>query len=64
MKTYLVDLNNKLDVVYYNGGKSNIFKVRVDVTLCGLKDQLDQFNQRHENVVHQPTQMEASSSPR
>ena len=44
MKAYLVDLNNKLDVVYYNEGKPNIFKVRVDVTLCGLKDQLDQFN--------------------
>ncbi|AES64062.2 40S ribosomal S10-like protein, putative [Medicago truncatula] len=32
--------------VYFNGGNPNLFKVRDDVTLKELKDQLDEINQR------------------
>jgi len=35
-----------LALVYLNDGKPNLFRVRVDVTLVYLKDQLDGINQR------------------
>jgi len=35
---YSVDPNTKLAAVYYNGGKHNLFKVQVDVTLVDLMD--------------------------
>jgi len=40
---YLVDPNTMLATVCFNGGKPNLFKVRVDVALVDLKDQLDQI---------------------
>ena len=43
MITYPVDLNTMLAMVYYNEEKPNLFRVRVDVTLYGLKDQLNQI---------------------
>jgi hypothetical protein len=46
MNTYPVDLNTKLAVIYYNAGKSNMFKVWVDVMLLDLKDKLNQINRR------------------
>jgi hypothetical protein len=50
MNTYQVDLNTKLTSIYYNGGKPNLFRVWVDVTLSELKDQLDQINHRLNNM--------------
>jgi hypothetical protein len=44
LNTYPVDVNTKLAAFYYNAGKPNLFRVRVDVTLFDLKDQLDQIN--------------------
>ena len=44
MDIYLVDPNTMLAAVYFNGGKPNLFRVLVDVTLVDLKDQLDQIN--------------------
>jgi len=44
MNTYPVDLNTKLVTIYYNEGKSNLFRVWVDVTLSVLKVRLDQIN--------------------
>jgi len=44
MDIYLVDPNTMLAAVYFNGGKPNLFRVMVDVTLVDLKDQLDQIN--------------------
>jgi len=39
------DPNTKLASVYYNGGKPpHLFRIHNDVTLSGLKDQLDQIN--------------------
>jgi hypothetical protein len=46
MNTYPVDLNTKFAVIYYNAGKSNMFKVWVDVMLLDLKDKLNQINRR------------------
>ena len=41
------DLNTKLAAVYYNDGKPpHLFRIRNDVTLSGLKDQLDQINRQ------------------
>jgi len=37
-------MNTNLVVVYYNWGKLNLFRIHIDVTLCTLKDQLDQIN--------------------
>jgi len=38
------DPNTKLATVYYNDGKPpHLFRIRNDVTLSGLKDQLDQI---------------------
>lgn len=39
-----IDLNTKLVVVYYNGGKPHLFRVQNDITLSKLKDQLYQIN--------------------
>jgi len=39
------DPNTKLTAIYYNGGKPpHLFRIHNDVTLSGLKDQLDQIN--------------------
>ena len=41
------NLNTKLAAVYYNGGKPpHLFRIRNDVTLSGLTDQLDQINRQ------------------
>jgi len=41
------DPNTKLAAVYYNGEKSpHLFRIHNDVTLSGLKDQLDQINRQ------------------
>ena len=40
----VIDLNTKLAAVYYNKGKPILLRIRVDVTLSGLKDQLNQIN--------------------
>lgn len=41
MNTFVIDLNTKLAAIYYNGEKSNLFRVLVDVTLSRLKDQMN-----------------------
>jgi len=41
MNIYPNDMNDKLVVVYYNIGKPNLFRIHDDVTLFGLKDQLN-----------------------
>jgi len=39
------DPNTKLAAVYYNGGTPpHLFRIHNDVTLSGLKDELDQIN--------------------
>ena len=41
------DPNTKLAAVYYNvGTPPNLFRIRNDVTLSGLKDELDQINRQ------------------
>ena len=41
------DPNTKLAAVYYNGGTPpHLFRIRDDVTLSGLKDELDQINRQ------------------
>jgi len=41
------DPNTKLAAVYYNGEKlPHLFRIHNDVTLSGLKDQLDQINRQ------------------
>jgi hypothetical protein len=41
------DPNTKLAVVYYNGGTPpHLFRIHDDVTLSGLKDELDQLNRQ------------------
>jgi len=41
------DPNTKLAAVYYNVGTPlNLFRIRNDVTLSGLKDELDQINRQ------------------
>jgi len=35
-----------LAAVCFNGGKPNMFRVQINVTLVDLKDQLDQINQQ------------------
>jgi len=37
-------MNTNLTAIYYNIGKPNLLRVCVDVTLCDLKDQVDQIN--------------------
>jgi len=47
MEFLAFDPNTKLAAVYYNGGKPpHLFRIRNDVTLSGLKDQLDQINHK------------------
>ncbi|MCI43227.1 hypothetical protein A2U01_0064464 [Trifolium medium] len=41
MNSYPVEMNSNLDVVYYNKGKLNLFRIKVDVTLYNLKHQLN-----------------------
>jgi hypothetical protein len=43
---YSHEKNTHLVVVYYNKGKPTLFQIYMDVTLCGLKHQLDQLNGR------------------
>ena len=39
--------NTKLAAIYYNGGTPpHLFRIRNDVTLSGLKDELDQINRQ------------------
>jgi len=41
------DPNTKLAAVYYNGGTPHhLFRIRNNVTLSGLKDELDQINRQ------------------
>jgi len=41
------DSNTKLAAVYYNGGTPpHLFRIHNDVTLSGLKDELDQINRQ------------------
>ena len=41
------DPNNKLTAVYYNDGTPpHLFRIHNDVTLSGLKDELDQINRQ------------------
>ncbi|AES98255.1 hypothetical protein MTR_5g066290 [Medicago truncatula] len=41
------DPNTKLATIYYNEGKPpHLFRIRNDVTLSVLKDQLDQINRQ------------------
>jgi hypothetical protein len=41
------DLNTKPAAVYYNGGRPpHLFRIHYDVTLSGLKDELDQINRQ------------------
>jgi len=47
MDTSVIDLDTKLVVVYYNGGKPNLLCARNDATLFGLNGQLDQINSWH-----------------
>ncbi|AES69672.2 hypothetical protein MTR_3g033050 [Medicago truncatula] len=45
MENSVFDPNTKLVAVYYNEGKStNLFRIPTDVTLFGLKSQLNQIN--------------------
>ena len=45
MEFHGFDLNTKLATVYYNGETPpHLFRIRNDVTLSGLKDELDQIN--------------------
>ncbi|MCI46120.1 hypothetical protein A2U01_0067360, partial [Trifolium medium] len=46
MDIYPVERNTHLVAVYYNKGKTNLFRINVDVTLCDLNHQLDQLNGR------------------
>ncbi|AES65855.1 hypothetical protein MTR_2g049970 [Medicago truncatula] len=45
-------MNTKLDAMYYNMGKPNLFRINVDVTLSDLKDQSDWINGR---LTHEDT---------
>jgi len=38
------DLDTKLATIYYNKGNPNLFKIRVDVTLLVLNDELSHIN--------------------
>ena len=43
MENSAFDPNTKLAAVYYNGGKPpHLFRISIDVTLSGLKGQLNQ----------------------
>jgi hypothetical protein len=49
MNMYRIDVNIELGAVYYKEGKPNMFRVYIEVTLSGLKDQLEQINGRLRN---------------
>jgi len=50
------DLNTKLTAVYYNDETPpHLFRIRNDVTLSGLKDELDQINHQ---LNHRDTRRE------
>ena len=45
MENVVFNLNTKLAAAYYNGGKlPHLFRIHTDVTLSGLKGQLNQIN--------------------
>jgi hypothetical protein len=47
MENSVFNSNTKLAAIYYNGGKAtHLFRIRIDVTLSGLKGQLDQINRK------------------
>jgi len=46
LNTYQVQLNTKLGAMSYNMGKSNMFRVRANVMMFGMKDQMDQISGR------------------
>ncbi|MCI14784.1 hypothetical protein A2U01_0035916 [Trifolium medium] len=46
MDIFSFQKNTHLAAVYYNNKKSNLFRIKVDVTLVDLKHQLDQLNGR------------------
>jgi len=55
MENSIIDPNTKLAAVYYNGGKPpHLFKIRTDITLSWLKDQLDQINRQLNKFIHSP----------
>lgn len=41
MNNYPVDMNTKLDAVYYNMGKFNLYMVRVGDIVCMKLDQIN-----------------------
>ncbi|KEH28454.1 hypothetical protein MtrunA17_Chr5g0446071 [Medicago truncatula] len=42
-----LDPNTKLAAIYYNGGTPpHLFRIHNDVTLSGMKDELDQINRQ------------------
>jgi len=48
MEFHGFDPNTKLAAVYYNGGTPpHLFRIRNDVSLSGLKDELDQINRKN-----------------
>jgi len=47
MEIFVIDSNTKLVAICYNEGKPpHLFEIRTDVTLFGLKNQLDQINRQ------------------
>jgi len=47
MGIFVIDPNTKLSAVYYNRGKPpHLFRMGTNVTLFGLKEQLDQINRQ------------------
>jgi len=73
MENSLFNSNTKLVVVYYNGGKSpHQFRIHIDVTLFGLKSQLNEINlelnhrdtRRVDDVEYQCPSTDSSSSLR
>jgi len=44
MTAHPIEMNTILAAVYYNIEKPSLFRVCVGVTLCDLKDQVDQIN--------------------
>jgi len=46
MNIYSLKINTNIVVVYYNKGKPNMFRIHMDITLCDLKDPLEQIDGR------------------
>lgn len=74
MNTYPISLNTNLANIYDNAGKPHLFRVRVNVMLFVLKDQLIQINSRlnHKDTrgwtmlsitIHGPTKLETTGHP-